>query len=443
VRLAIALLLSACFVESASRLPEGFATCEEEDGGDISAATTLTYHQDTAPIIEARCAGCHRTGGIAPFAIESYEDAAFNRAAIRSAVAADRMPPWDAGRCCRDYQHDRSLTPGEKAQLLSWIDQGTPEGDPASPAPPLEIDPGGLSRVDLRLEMAEPFTPRAVIGNDEVRCFLIDWPLAEPTFVTGIDVIPGNSEVVHHVTVMAISRADAGRLEEKDGADGRPGFDCWGDLGAQPEAYLGGWTPGQSGHDLPAGLGREIPGGTQVLLQMHYDVSSGAPAPDRTAIELKLDDAVERQARTLPVGNPQWLIGDGLRIAAGDPDAVYWFAYDPTPLLSKGTPLELFSATIHMHDYGSAGSVAILRASGEVECLLDVDRYDFAWHGEYFFAAPVIIEPGDRIYVECHFDNTASNQKLIDGELEAPRDLSWGTDREMCGALLMMAELER
>lgn len=443
--IAIAILAtSACFYETGSQLPDDFATCAADPEPEPAAVDrTLTYYADAKPIIDAKCAGCHRPGGIGPFSLTGYDDVFFNKEASRVAITSGRMPPWDPNECCREYLHDRSLDDAETATLLAWIDQGAAPGDPGAEGEPLEPSTPGISRVDLTLEMTEDFYPEAKIGNDEVRCFIIDWPLDQLTHVTGVNVRPGNPSVVHHVAVLAIDRGDAERLRRLEGSDGRPGWDCWGELGALPEASIGGWTPGETGFDLPEGLGRKIPPDTAVLLQMHYDTSSRSPDPDRTAIELKLDAEVAREARTVAVGNPQWLIGDGLAIEANSPDTMVWFAYEPTALYGGGEPLELFSATMHMHDYGSAGSLAILRADGTTECLLDVRDYDFTWHGEYLFARPVLINPGDKLYVECHFDNTAGNQKLIDGELEEPGDLRWGTDQEMCGGLLMMAEAVR
>jgi len=35
-------------------------------------APAPTYFADVKPILEGRCAGCHRLGGIAPFALTSY-----------------------------------------------------------------------------------------------------------------------------------------------------------------------------------------------------------------------------------------------------------------------------------------------------------------------------------------------------------------------------------
>ncbi|KIG17317.1 hypothetical protein DB30_03374 [Enhygromyxa salina] len=48
---------------------------------------------------------------------------------------------------------------------------------------------------------------------------------------------------------------------------------------------------------------------------------------------------------------------------------------------------------------------------------------------------PVTVQFGDRLYVECHFDNNQANQP--DGE--APRDQWWGDDKEMCIASVMIS----
>ncbi len=39
-----------------------------------AAAATLTYCKDIAPIVYANCTGCHRTGEVAPFTLQSYQD---------------------------------------------------------------------------------------------------------------------------------------------------------------------------------------------------------------------------------------------------------------------------------------------------------------------------------------------------------------------------------
>jgi hypothetical protein len=90
-----------------------------------------------------------------------------------------------------------------------------------------------------------------------------------------------------------------------------------------------------------------------------------------------------------------------------------------------------------MHALGSGGKIGIVRANGPpdmLEPLLSIPNWDFAWQETYLLKEPVILEPGDELDVECHFDNTASNQVVVDGERLPPRDVNWGdgTTDEMC-----------
>ena len=437
----------ACFVDHGSELPADFSTCTAQAGSaeSVSVPTDriLTYYQDAKPIIDARCAGCHVPDGIAPFALTTYDEVFRFHDSIRFAVDTGAMPPWHPDECCREYLYDRSLTPHERAVMLEWIDQGVQPGDPADEGAPLDHDTGGISRVDATISMREPFDPIARIGVDELRCFVLDWPYQEQVFVTGLNVLPGNYSIVHHVVLFVVDDGDTDDLERLDGADGRPGWDCYGELGARPTGAIGGWVPGTFGFDFPEGLGRRVKAGSKVLLQVHYDTANRTPEPDLMSIELKVDQSVEREAKAVAVANPQWLVGDSMKVEAGDPDAMYHFKIDPTVLFGDRGPIELFNANIHMHEYGSSASLAVLRADGTTECLLNVREFDFYWNGDYFFETPVIINPGDELYLECHFDNTAANQKIVNGELQSPQDLVWHADGEMCAGILMMAEVTR
>jgi hypothetical protein len=52
----------------------------------------------------------------------------------------------------------------------------------------------------------------------------------------------------------------------------------------------------------------------------------------------------------------------------------------------------------------------------------------------YGLAQPRTFRPKDLLTVECHWNNTAANQPVVNGQPVAPRDLNWGegTHDEMC-----------
>ena len=78
---------------------------------------------------------------------------------------------------------------------------GAPEGDPKT-FKELPGAPDRLTRVDLSLPLSTPFTPNE--SPDQYRCFLVDWPITEPQFVTGYELRPGAASLVHHADIFFI-----------------------------------------------------------------------------------------------------------------------------------------------------------------------------------------------------------------------------------------------
>src|SRR6266545_6104471 len=91
-------------------------------------APAPTYFADVKPILDGRCAGCHRLGGIAPFSLTSYAPARGHAAEIAAAVANRIMPPWHAQRGIRRYLHDPSLTDRQIDTIVRWAKAGGPRG---------------------------------------------------------------------------------------------------------------------------------------------------------------------------------------------------------------------------------------------------------------------------------------------------------------------------
>jgi hypothetical protein len=362
------------------------------------------------------------------------------KALIRDAVLTQKMPPWPAADCCASYKFDRSLDDTQIRTIVDWIDQGAVQGVLTStvivPAPTY----GGLSRVDATLSMPEPYAPRPPPPLlFEQRCFLIDFPPEQKgRFVTGVNIRPGNQSIVHHVIAYVAGGDDAKAFRDLDNQDPRPGWDCTSGLGARALGAIGGWVPGSAGVDYPKGIGAKLAADVHMVLNIHYDISTGdSSIPDQTAIDLELDDHVDKEVSGAAVGNPLWLLGDGLAVNANDPDATFAYAYDPTGLYG-GKSLTFYDAFIHMHRLGSRGTLAILRKDGTQECMLDVPRWDYNWGGELWFQEPKRLFPGDRLYVECHFDNTKAHNQAVFGASHPPRDLVWATDGEMCGGVFMI-----
>jgi hypothetical protein len=414
------------------------------------AAGPVTWEHDVRPIVEARCQACHVAGGIAPFALGSYEDVVAMVAPVRAAVESRRMPPWLAARGCADYQYDQSLTDEQIALIGTWVDQGTLRGDPATATQSVDQAPPGLTRVDLTLAMPERYTPTT--SPDDYRCFVVDWPQPADTFVTGLKVVPGNPKVVHHVIAFVAAPDKVAAIEQLDAADPGPGYQCFGGPGGGIRAWLGAWAPGGVGSMYPAGTGLQVQAGSKVVLQVHYNLQNGLPGDvsDLTHVELALADTVEKRAVILPWTNPDWVKGNGMDIPAFAADVSHAFAYDPTPYLGiitggalpSNVALRVHSASLHEHLLGSSGRIEILHDNRPNECLLDVPRWDFHWQHAYGFTQPKILRPNDRLAITCHWNNSAEAQPLVGGARATPHDVKWGegTGDEMCLGILYVSQ---
>src|SRR5882724_8854463 len=77
-----------------------------------------TFSKDVAPILQARCQGCHRPGEAAPMSLLSYQEARPWAAAIKEAVVLKKMPPWFADTQVGHFRNDRSLAQNEIDTLV-------------------------------------------------------------------------------------------------------------------------------------------------------------------------------------------------------------------------------------------------------------------------------------------------------------------------------------
>jgi hypothetical protein len=408
------------------------------DAGDGTA--DLTYWQDIKPIVDGKCVSCHYEGGIAPMALDTYDDVKVNAGPSKLAVHDDIMPPWPPANDCNDYLGDRSLSAEHKQMILDWIDAGAPEGDPQNPGAPIQIEDISLSRVDRTLTMAEDYVP--VQEPDDYRCFLVPWEEETTTYVTGFRAVPGNNAIVHHVIAFLAQPDQVAEYQQLDADEEGPGYTCFGGTGGPAQEWIGAWAPGSLGNDMPDGTGIRIEPGSMIILQVHYNVLESDPQPDRTGIEVRLADTVEKEAIIMPWANPQWLNGTAMHIPPNQADVMHSFSFDAT-VLNDGQPMLIHSSSLHMHYLGTSGTIRINRADSTQDCLLDIPRWDFGWQGSYGHREPIQFNPGDQLYLECHWDNTPENQPTVNGVPRTPTDVYWGegTTDEMCLGVFYVTDL--
>jgi hypothetical protein len=376
-----------------------------------------TYSRDVAAVLGKNCLECHRKGQVAPFALETYEQARKRAADIASVVDERSMPPWKAApHYGLKFKDERTLAEKDIATLVNWAESGAPEGDPRDlPPPPKFADDWALGTPDMVIDIGADF-PIPASGDDIYRCFVVPTSLGKDQYVTAIEFRVDNRRVVHHI----LAYVDvSGEARKRDAADPGPGYSCFSGPGEPIVGDLGGWAPGIQPSPLPEGIGRSLPKGSDVIVQMHYH-PSGKPETDRTRIGLHFARKPIRQTlHWTAAANPEMVLppGEGhVEVKAAWPVPVDLVAHAVTP---------------HMHLLGRDIAMSVTYPDGRVQDLIKIDDWDFNWQYSYFFDKPMDLPRGSVLNVVSHFDNTSSNPRNPN---KPPKLVKWGeaTTDEMC-----------
>lgn len=415
------------------------ATGEAPTTGAVEAGPT--YYQDVAPVLSERCSGCHQAGGAAPFALTSYAESAPFAALIRDSVEAGEMPPWPPGGDSPALQHDRSLLPGEAELLAAWAEAGAPEGDAATAAKLRLPEVIELPTVDLKTDIGTDHVPDDSL-TDDYHCFMIDLGVTEDRVATGYHFIPGNGKVVHHVLSSLFTADSRDAIEAMDAETPEVGWPCFGGYsnipGATSIGALGGWVPGVTAVNYPKGTGADVPAGTLLVLQIHYNLAGGTD-PDRTRLEVAFAPKAEQAGLELLKTSPfPW---PGFKIPAGEKDVVVEkeiAAKVSTKAFADGEAF-IVGVAGHMHLLGTSFSLTRMGPDGE-ETILEIPRWDFHWQGSYELVTPMKIQATDKVKIRCVYDNTAEH-RAAQG-MGPPVDVTWGegTQDEMCLGYLQMID---
>jgi Copper type II ascorbate-dependent monooxygenase, C-terminal domain len=382
-------------------------------------AGTLTFNHDIAPIVYRNCAGCHREGEVAPFALTSYTDVKKRARQIAMVTQSRFMPPWKADSH-GEFLDERRLTAEQIGMIGQWAAEDAPEGRAADLPPAPKFTEGWqLGPPDVVVEPAESYT-LAAEGADVYRCFVVPTPYAEDRYVAAIEVRPGNRAVVHHMIAYLDT---AGAARKLDAADADPGYTSFGGVGFPPAGALGGWAPGNLPRRLPAGTGILLPKGADIVMQVHYH-RSGKTETDRTRMGIYFaKGTVDKRLRVLPIA------GRPLRIPAGEAN---YTAQANLPIPADVTVLQV---TPHMHLLGREMTVTATLPDGAQKPLVRVPDWDFNWQTTYSFKEPLKLPRGSRISLTARYDNSAANPLNPNNP---PREVTWGeqTTDEMCLAFV-------
>lgn len=350
-----------------------------------------TYSKEIAPILRAKCEGCHRKDQVGPFALSSYEQARKRAADIAAVVAERRMPPWKpAPGVGPKLQSERLLTPDEIGLIQAWAAAGAPRGDGEVLAPLASSEGWRLGVPDRVLQLGEDFTVPAS-GPDLYRCFVIPTDLPDGAYVAAVEYRPGNSRVVHH---MASFLDVSGNGRKLDASEPGPGYSSFTGPGFLPDGELGFWTAGNVPRFLPEGVAIKIPPRSDVILQIHYH-PSGKPEVDRTQLGLYFArKPVKRTLHWNDASNANFYLpagGSAIEVKGS------WFV---------PVDLEALVVSPHMHQLGSDMRMSVTYPDRKNQDLIFIPEWDPAWQDTYYFEKPVSLPKGSIVNAIAHFDNS-------------------------------------
>lgn len=443
--LAIAALAAACGTDTAT-------------GDDVEPPVArATWYQDVGPLLAKRCMSCHAAGGIAPFPLTDYDDAVETSAMMLAKVDAGEMPPFDAREdpdCTPRYgwQDDPRLTAAEKELLHHWVEDGHPLGTPAEIGAPPSTALAGISKT------LTPTVGWTTSGTrDQFICYVLDPGNTQLTWLTGLQVRPGNDVVVHHAVISEVTEAaEVDQLVAQRGI-GQP-WDCSAE--ATPGNFVVNiWTPGNQPMSTPSELAVPLLARSKLVMQIHYHPAGQTNDIDFTSIDLKFSDVWPRKMYFVAaVGNefaapnlapsPDEAPGAPVRFLIPKNVADHPEKMSRTiDTLGGLTGVKVFSVNPHMHLVGTHISSTIVRPAArgsdpKQECLGN-GGWNFDWQRTYVYDAPIdqlpSLEVGDRIEISCRWNNTLENpfvlRMLHDANLPPqPINIALGeqTTNEMC-----------
>jgi thiol-disulfide isomerase/thioredoxin/Ca2+-binding EF-hand superfamily protein/mono/diheme cytochrome c family protein len=383
---------------------------------DLSKATVagnsdVTYHNRISRILQANCVECHRSGGVAPFGLETIEQVNAKAGMMRKMVERQLMPPWFAAPTAKGehspWKNDRSLSERDRTDLVAWLSNGRPAGD-SKDAPLARTWPTDwqIGTPDAVFQIPSPIAVKAT-GTMPYQNVVVQTGLTEDKWVSALEVQPTAREVVHHVLVFV--RGGGGAVGGRRIAEGDEGG-----------GFFAAYVPGNDHIILPEGFAKSLPAKATLVFQIHY-TPNGTATQEQVKLGVRYSNKTpEHVIQVAGISNHRLSIPPG---ADNHPEAAS---------LTVPREVTLVGFTPHMHVRGKAFRYELVLPGQEPRTLLDVPRYDFNWQLAYRYAEPITVPAGSEIRVTGWYDNSANNPANPD----PAKTVHWGpqtTDEMMLG----------
>ena len=341
----------------------------------------ISYSADIAPMLEEKCVACHEQGGIAPFAMDSYEKVKGFAPMIRESVRTDRMPPWDVDPHVGKFTDDKSLSSDQIKTLIHWIEAGAPRGTGPDRLAEMKhvAAEWPLGTPDLIVDIPKYTVPAT--GVVDYQYPTTPNPLTEGKWLKAATAKVSARQAVHHILSGIIPPGQT-----------KKGMEAWG-------GSVGGYTVGMESVEAPKGIGSWVPPGGQFAYQMHY-TPFGKEVVSAEKIGLYFYKDGEKPDLIM---RENALVDQFIELPPNDG------AHKEVAYFNFPKDAILHTAVVHAHYRGTYSKLEIRYPDGKQETILNVPFYNFNWQRMYEFAEPIKIPAGSKVIATYIYDNSKRN----------------------------------
>jgi hypothetical protein len=381
----------------------------------------------------------------------TYEDARPWAKAIKAAVAQRKMPPWFADRKYGHFTNDRSLGQSDVDTIARWADTGAMQGNPKDAPAAIQWPKDGWSiPPDVVMDLPAHDVPARGVLEWELIAF--PSPFKTDTWVTSMEILPGDPSVVHHMCfsfekhkpTTVYNRYEWVQVPRDASGNPTAGNSGFGELpgmiiatrdvdSADVKLRQGHPTlkqnldfcylPGAGYDDYrPWGAGKLVPAGSDIVLSLHY-TTNGKAVVDRTKVGFTVAKTppakkflVQGAGEDTPVIAPTAASNRAVFASTYNPR----FAIPPNDASYLAPPMEItflkdteiVRLRPHAHVRGKSAQYRLTYPNGREEIVLNVPNYDFNWQLSY--ATSIHVPKGSRLRFEFRYDNSATNKNNPD-----------------------------
>ena len=401
----------------------------------------VTFCKQVAPILYRHCVNCHRPGQIAARSpLLSYDEAAARATAIETEVTRHQMPPWpaDSTKSAR-FRNDPSLTQAEIDTLVAWVRAGTPKGNEADLPNAPHFAEGWLHPKGLPPDLVITLPETQLPADHEIPYLrsLVKVPVSEDRWIVALQVLPGNSAVVHHMAITELVLPDGmtpDNIDKLESVARKLGFANGLNVHfavtapGNSAAYdmLGVYTPGTTIEMYEDDSAKLLKACKNCYLNfnIHYQ-TTGEPEKDQTRVAFWFAPKRPKHQLLRVPASGETIIVDGKQVltdAPGEKAEGTTAAIPPIPagdgnyevvgVTAYTQPVTIYQLQPHAHLRGKDFTYAVVFPEGWEQVVLTVPKYDFHWQLAYELEHPLHLPAGSKLIVTAHYDNSPANENL-------------------------------